>query len=261
MVAGFEKYFQLARVFRDEDPRADRAYGEATQIDIEMSFTTQDEILALVEEMFVGLVKEVLPGKNISKRPFPRIPYAEAIKKYGSDKPDLRKNKKDQNEMAFAFIIDWPLFEWNKEEKRWDPQHHIFTAPKEQDITLLDKDPGKAHSYQHDLVLNGFEIGGGSIRITDPQVQQKVFELVGIKREEAKRQFGHLLEAFTYGVPPHGGIAIGFDRMFIPLLGERNLREVMAFPKTGDGRDLMVGAPDDIPPDQLKELGIDIRKK
>ena len=261
MVGGLERYYQLARVFRDEDPRADRAYGEATQIDIELSFTSQDEVLNLVESMFIALVRDVFPEKYLTKIPFPRIPYAEALKKYQTEKPDLRQNKDDPNELAFCFIVDWPLFEWNKEERRWDPNHHIFTAPKPEHVRLIDTDPGRAHSLQHDFVLNGFEIAGGSIRITDPAVQEKIFELVGIKKEEGRHKFQHMLEAFSFGVPPHGGIAIGLDRMLIPLLGETNLREVIAFPKTGDGRDLMVGAPSSLSEQKLRELGIEVIKE
>ncbi len=261
MVAGFERYFQVARVFRDEDPRADRAYGELTQIDIELSFATQEEILNLVEEMMIALTKEVFPEKRIQEVPFPRIPYEEAMAKYKTDKPDLRKNPEDPNELSFCFIVDWPLFEWDIEESRWDSHHHIFTAPKESDIPLLEKDPAKVHSWQHDFVLNGYEIAGGSIRITDPKIQERVFELVGIPKEEGKSKFQHMLEAFQYGVPPHGGIAIGLDRMLIPLLGEPNLREVMAFPKTGDGRDLMMAAPSELDEKQLKELNLKLIKK
>jgi len=257
MVAGFERYFQLARIFRDEDPRADRAYGEATQVDIEMSFMSQEEILELIEKMLAGLVKDIFPEKKITSVPFPRIPYDEAMQKYGSDKPDLRADKNNYNELAFCFIVDWPMFERNETENRWDPHHHIFTAPKENDLS----NPEQVRSWQHDLVLNGFEIGGGSLRITDPKIQAKVFELVGIPASEGKSKFQHMLEAFEYGVPPHGGIALGFDRMLIPLLGEPNLREVIAFPKTGDGRDLMMGAPSEIDKKQLNELGIDIKKK
>lgn len=260
MVAGLERYFQIARVFRDEDPRADRAYGEATQIDIELSFTNQEEILEMVEKMVLELAKEAFPEKKISQAPFPRIPYDEAVSKYKTDKPDLRKNPKDESELAFCFIVDWPMFEWNKDEKRWDPQHHIFTAPKTEDIPLLEKDPAKVRSWQHDLVLNGFEIGGGSIRITDPKVQEKVFELVGISKEEGRSKFQHMLEAFEYGVPPHGGIAIGLDRMLMVLAAEPSLREMIAFPKTGDGRDLMMDAPSEIDEKQLKELSIEIKK-
>lgn len=260
MVAGFERYYQLARVFRDEDPRADRAYGEATQIDLELSFTSQNEILELVESMFIALVRDVFPHLSITSIPFPRIPYKQAIEKYQTDKPDLRKKRTDSNELAFCFIVDWPLFEWNKKDRRWDPHHHIFTAPRPEDVKLLAERPGEVRSLQHDLVLNGFEIGGGSIRITDPKIQEKIFELVGIEKEEGRHKFQHMLEAFEYGVPPHGGIAIGLDRMLIPLLGETSLREVIAFPKTGDGRDLMVGAPSTLAEEKLRELNISVVK-
>ncbi len=261
MVAGTERYFQFARIFRDEDPRADRAYGEATQIDIEVSFENQDEILNIIEKLFRELIEVVFPEKQITAIPFPRIPYWEAIERYKTDKPDLREDKNNPNELAFCFIVDWPMFERDDRAKRWNPRHHIFTAPKTEDIPLLDSDPSKVRSWQHDFVLNGFEIGGGSIRITDPRVQEKVFELVGIPKKEGKSKFQHMLEAFSYGAPPHGGIAIGFDRMFIPILNEPSLREIIAFPKTGDGRDLMMGAPSSITEEQIKELGIEIKKK
>lgn len=258
MVGGMERYYQLAKVFRDEDPRADRSFGEFTQIDLEMSFTSQEEILALVEGLLVGMVRDIFSEKHITKVPFPRIPYDEAMEKWGTDKPDLRKDPNDPNELSFAFIVDWPMFEWNKEEKHWDPNHHIFTAPRPDHAKLLTKDPGKVRSLQHDVVLNGLEIGGGSIRITDPVMQEEVFNLVGIERNEGKSKFAHMLEAFTYGVPPHGGIAIGLDRMLIPLLSEKNLREVQAFPKTGDGRDLLMGAPSTLPSSKIADLHISV---
>ncbi|PJE57680.1 MAG: aspartate--tRNA ligase [Candidatus Portnoybacteria bacterium CG10_big_fil_rev_8_21_14_0_10_38_18] len=271
MVAGIEKYFQIARCFRDEDTRGDRQ-PEFTQLDLEMSFPTQDEILSLTEELYIKIIKTLIPEKHITKIPFPRLGYDEVMKKYKTDKPDLRKNpkgkpsasygasKKDPDELAFAWIIDWPLFEWNKDEKRWDPMHHVFTAPKDEDVPLLDKDPSKVRSWQHDLVLNGNEIGGGSIRIHKPEIQEKVFKLVGLKEEEIKTKFGHLLHAFTFGAPPHGGIASGIDRLIMILANEPSIREVMAFPKTGDGKDLMMNAPSKIDPKQLKELGIKFQK-
>lgn len=255
MAGGIEKYFQIARCFRDEDPRADRQ-AEFTQLDLEMSYVTQNDILDLTEELYTQLIKKITPEKKITKLPFPRLSYKEVMRKYETDRPDLRKNKNDPNELAFAFIIDWPMFEWNKEEKRWDPHHHIFTSPKEEDIPLLDKNPAKVRSWQHDLVLNGHEIGGGSIRITNPKIQEKVLELVGIPKGQIKKKFGHMLEAFEYGVPPHGGIAPGIDRLVMLLAGEDNIREVMAFPKTGDGRDLMMDTPSEVDKKQLKELHI-----
>lgn len=259
MVAGIERYFQIARCLRDEDQRGDRQ-AEHTQLDMEMSFVSQDDILKLYEDLLVELIKKMCPKKKIAKIPFPRLKYDDVIKKYKTDKPDLRKNKKDPDELAFAWIIDWPMFGWNKDEKRWDPHHHIFTSPKKEDIKLLDSDPSKVRSWQHDLVLNGNEIGGGSIRITDPRVQIKVMELVGLTDEEIKKRFGHMLTAFEYGVPPHGGIAPGIDRFLMVLCNEPNIREVIAFPKTGDGRDLMMNAPSDVDEKQLKELHIKIRK-
>jgi len=259
MVAGCEKYFQIARCFRDEDPRGDRQ-PEFTQLDLEMSFVTQDDILKLYEELLIKLIKKLYPSKKISKVPFPRLSYKESIEKYKTDKPDLRKDKNDPDELAFAWIIDWPMFERNKEENRWDPHHHIFTSPVKKDIPFLDKDPAKVRSWQHDLVLNGNEIAGGSIRITDPEIQKKVLELVGISEKEANKKFGHMLKAFEYGVPPHGGIAPGLDRFIMILENEKNIREVIAFPKTGDGRDLMMAAPAEVNQKQLNELSIKITK-
>ncbi len=266
MVAGMEKYFQIARCFRDEDPRGDRQ-PEHTQLDLEMSFVSQDDILELIESLYSALIKKLnqkkkkKDKKKISQIPFPKLDYAETIKKYKTDRPDLRKDKSDPNELAFCWIVNWPLFEWNATEKRWDPHHHIFTAPIKKDLPLLEKSPDKVHSEQYDLVLNGAEVGGGSIRISDPKTQMKIFELVGISKNEAEEKFGHLLKAFEYGVPPHGGIAAGLDRLLAILKKESSIREVIAFPKTGDGRDPMMGAPADVTKEQLKELQIEIKKK
>ena len=263
MVAGMERYFQIARCFRDEDPRADRAYGEFTQLDLEMSFVKQNDILELTEKLFTDLVKEIFPNKRIKQSPWPRISHAEAKQKYNSDKPDLRENKKDPNELAFAWIVDFPLFNEQTEEdfyhgsgkSKFAPSHHMFTAPHPDDVPLLDKDPLKVRGLQHDMVLNGFEVGGGSIRIHDPKIQQKVFELIGFT-EEQKQQFHHMLEAFTYGVPPHGGIAPGIDRFLMAVLGEPSVREVMAFPTIASGKTAVMDAPSTPAPEQLKELGI-----
>ena len=258
MVAGLEKYYQIARCFRDEDPRADRAYGEFTQLDLEMSFVTQKEILRLTQELFVELVKVTMPQKKISRLPFPILTHKEVMKKYGTDKPDLRQDKKNVDELAFCFIVDWPLFEKTK-EKEISPAHHPFTAPKEEDIPLLEKgEIKKVRSYQHDFVLNGFEIGGGSIRITNHKLQKKIFEILGHTKQEIEKKFGHLLEAFQYGVPPHGGIAPGIDRFLMAALGEPSLREVIAFPMTAGGRTSIMSAPSEVDPEQLKELGIKI---
>lgn len=260
MVAGFEKYFQIARCFRDEDPRADRQ-AEFTQIDIELSFVSQEDILSLIEEMMIKTVEKIFPEKKISQIPFPRIEYAEAMKKYQSDRPDLRNNKKDENELAFAFVINFPMFEWSEEEKRWKSVHHPFTRPQTEDINEIKKHPDKILAYQYDLVLNGYEIGGGSLRSYKKEVLEAVFEVLGHNKTEIQEKFGHLLEAFEYGVPPHGGIALGLDRLVSLLLNEPNIREVIAFPKTGDSRDLMMNAPSDVSKEQLKELCLKIEKK
>jgi len=262
MVAGLEKYFQIARCFRDEDLRGNRQ-PEFTQLDIEMSFVKQKAILNLIEKLMIEVVQELVEiDKGLSKRltfkPFKRMDYQEAIKKYKSDKPDLRENKKDPNELAFVWILNWPLFEWNEDEKRHDPCHHIFTAPQEKDISLLNSEPLKVKSWQHDLVLNGHEVAGGSIRIHQREIQEKVFELVGLDKKQIKQKFGHLLKAFEYGAPPHGGIAFGLDRFLMVLLNEKNIREVIAFPKSGDGRDLMMEAPSPVSPEQMKELNIKV---
>jgi aspartyl-tRNA synthetase len=270
MIAGIERYFQIVKCLRDEDPRADRQF-EHTQLDIEMSFVEQKEILDLVEELYINLIKNLTPEKKITKIPFPKISYKEAIEKYKTDKPDLRKNKKDKNEISLLWIIDWPLFSWNKKEKRYDPMHHLFTLPKKEDIPLLDKIPPskergksqdpilKVHSWQHDLILNGNEIGGGSLRIHQRDLQEKIFQLIGISKKEAQEKFSHLLEAFEYGAPPEGGIALGIDRLVWLLLNEKNIREVIAFPKTGDGRDPMMEIPSEVSKEQLRELKIKVK--
>ena len=157
-----------------------------------------------------------------------------------------------------AWILDFPLFQWNEEEERWDPSHHLFTAPMPEDIPLLDTDPGAARGQQYDLVCNDYEIGGGSIRIHQREVQEKVFELIGLDLEDAKQQFGHMLEAFEYGTPPHGGIAPGIDRLVMLLAGELNIREVMAFPKTQSNADLTVGATAPVTERQLEDLHIKV---
>jgi len=258
-VAGFEKYFQIARCLRDEDPRADRQ-AEHTQLDIEISFSTQEDILNLAERLYSNLVKKLFPEKKILKIPFPRITYKDSMKKYKIDKPDLRVNKNNSDELAFCFITDFPMFEWHEEEKRWGAMHHPFTKPQTEDIEEIKKHPEKILAHQYDFVLNGVEIGGGSIRTTNLDVLTAVFEVLGHKKEEIKKQFSNYFEAFSYGVPPHGGIAPGIDRFLAVVLNEPNIREVMAFPKTGDNRDLMMDVPSEVTEEQLKELRIKITK-
>jgi len=258
-VAGFERYFQIARCFRDEDSRKDRQ-PELTQLDIEMSFIEQEDVLSLIEKLFTSLVKEIFPEKKILKTPFPRMTYKEAMKKYKTDKPDLRKSK-DSNELAFAFVVDFPMFEWHEKEKKWGAMHHPFTKPQAEKISEIKKSPEKILAFQYDFVLNGVETAGGSIRCIDPDVLTAIFEVLGHNKEEVKEQFGHLLKAFEYGVPPHGGIALGVDRFIATCLGEPSIREAIAFPKTGDARDPMMGTPANASKDQLKELHLKIDKK
>jgi aspartyl-tRNA synthetase len=268
IASGFERYFQIPRCFRDEDPRADRAYGEFIQLDLEMAFVEQEDILRLAEELFTTMVANVFPGKHISQEPWPRLTHKETMEQYGTDKPDLRKNKEDPDELAFAWTIDFPLFTEQTEadffhgsgEARFAPSHHMFTAPHPNDIPLLDTNPTKVRGLQHDMVLNGFEVGGGSIRIHDPRVQTKIFDLIGFT-EEQKKEFSHMLTAFTYGVPPHGGIAPGIDRLLMVILGEPNLREVIAFPATSGGQAAVMDAPSEVTKEQLNELGLEIKKK
>ena len=263
MVAGFERYFQIARCFRDEDTRGDRQ-PEFTQLDMEMSFVTADDVLNLTEELFTALVEKLFPNHHITQKPFPRLRFHEVMEKHESDKPDLRENKSDPNELAFAFVVDFPMFEWRESEKRWDAVHHPFTMPQVKDrkefLAEFKKDPSKILAFQYDLVLNGYEIGGGSIRIHDPELLSAVFEALGNKKKDIDEKFGHMLKALKMGAPPHGGIACGMDRVISVLLGEPNIREVIAFPKTGDGRDLMMGAPNEVDEKQLKELKIKVIK-
>ena len=382
MVAGFERYFQIARCFRDEDLRGDRQ-PEFTQLDLEMSFVEQEDILQLIEEMYTRIVEE-LTNKRLLSKPFPRLTYHQAMERFGKDNPDLRfglelvdvtdlvaecgfgvfsrtvaaggqvkairapkladysrkqlddlstlvqthgakglawlaigeegvrssfakflsqetvdalvdrlegntgdlllfvadqpaivaealgrlrielgdrLGLRDDNVLAMAWILEWPLFAWNEEEERWDPSHHLFTSPALEDIRLLDSDPGAVRGLQHDLVCNNYEIGGGSIRIHQREVQEKVFDLIGLDVEDAKQQFGHMLEAFEFGTPPHGGIAPGIDRLVMLLAGEPNIREVMAFPKTQSAADPMVGTPSPVSEEQLQALHIRVEEE
>ena len=255
MVSGFDKYFQIAKCFRDEDLRADRQ-PEFTQLDIEMSFVEEDDIFTLVEKLLKKIFKELLdPDLSV---PFERITYKEAIEKYKSDKPDLRKTEKNK----FVWVVDFPLFTYNDEEKRWDSEHHPFTAPKEDDLKLIDSDDlSKVRARSYDLVLNGVEIGSGSIRIHNKDVQSKIFKIIGLGEDEIKKRFGFLLKAFQYGAPPHGGIALGLDRLIAIVTGSQSIRDVIAFPKTQRAVCPLTDAPSEVRGNQLKDLGIDVKKK
>jgi len=260
MVSGVEKYFQVARCFRDEDQRGDRQ-PEFTQLDIEASFVTQEDILNFVEGMLIALVEKLYPKYKIAQKPFPRMMYADAMAKYKRDKPDIRKDKNDPNELAFLWVVDFPLFERSETEKKLVSSHHPFTMPLAADMALLEKTPEKVRADAFDIVLNGSEIGGGSIRIFERELQRKIFEILGVSNPDIEARFGHMLEAFKFSPPPHGGIAIGLDRFISILQNEENIREVMAFPKTGDARDPLTGAPTELPASILKEAHIDVVKK
>ena len=251
MVAGMERYYQIARCMRDEDLRADRQ-PEFTQLDVEMSFISQDDIIQTIEGLFKKIWKEIL-GVEI-KTPFARMTYEEAMKKYKSDKPDLRKDKNNPNEFAFLWVVDFPLFQYDKESKKYVANHHPFTSPNMED---WNKKPESARSVAYDLVLNGVEIGGGSIRIHNHEMQQKVFDILKISKEEQEKKFKFLLDALRFA-PPHGGIAIGLDRLMQLMLNMQSIREVIAFPKNSDGKDVMLDAPSDVSEQQLKELHVNV---
>jgi len=392
MVAGVEKYFQVAKCFRDEDTRADRQ-PEFTQLDLEMSFVEEEDIINLLEELYTSMVAAVKPERRVIK-PFPRLTYAEAMERYGTDKPDLRfglelrdltdiaaqsdfsvfrsaiakggivkglcapgcgsytrsqldeLNKlvqglgagglvtislgaaggrlddltvdmvksiatkfltldqikqmahrlgansgdlllivagkpklvnmvlselrlemgrrlklADPGLLAFAFIVDFPLLDKNEETGLWESMHHPFTAPRDEDIPLLDSAPEKARGKHYDFVCNGYEIAGGSLRIYTSELQRKIFRLLGYKDEEIDERFGHLLEAFDYGAPPHGGVAPGIDRFVMILAGEATIREVIAFPKNQSAADLTFNAPAPVSEEQLKELHLRLREE
>jgi len=392
MVAGVERYFQIARCFRDEDLRADRQ-PEFTQLDLEMSFVDESDILSLMEILYVRIVEEIAPEKRLPK-PFPRITHAEALERYGSDKPDLRFGMQlhdlseiasgsglgvltgaleqggvvngilapgsagfsrreldqltdivrehgarglvsiglegeagapvaalqedgvrsavsshlsvetvrafgaaleaklgdlalivagpedvvraslsalrnelgerlglaDPNELAFAFVTDFPLFERHEDSGRWGSVHHPFTAPRPEDIGKLDSAPGEVLSRAYDAVVNGYEVASGSIRIHDQGLQGRIFGILGYTEEQTRDRFGHLLEAFEYGAPPHGGFASGIDRLAAVLAGDANIREVIPFPKTQTGQDLMTSAPSIVEEEQLADLHLEFRQ-
>ena len=381
MVAGFEKYYQIARCFRDEDLRADRQ-PEFTQIDMEMSFLSMDDILEMNERMMKKIMKDV-KGVDVTI-PFNRMNYDEAMARFGSDKPDVRfglelvdlfeavkdsefkvfaaaiesggqvkainvkgaaenysrkdmdalgefagvygakglawlkvdaeglkgpiakffegeaatslistleasegdlllfvADKKsvvadtlgalrlklgkeleliDESRFEFLWVVNWPLFEYDEKEGRFYAAHHPFTRPFDEDLPLMETDPSKVRAQAYDLVLNGYELGGGSLRIYSRNVQEKMFEILGFSDEEAKAQFGFLMEAFEYGTPPHGGVAFGLDRLVMLLTGSTNLRDTIAFPKTASASDLLTQAPSAVSDAQLEELSLRLRK-
>jgi len=260
MVAGFERYFQFPRCFRDEDTRADRLL-EFTQLDLEMAFVSKNDIMKLVEKLVTQVSEEI--GRSIAQKPFPVLTFEEAMKRYNTDRPDLRKLKKDKS-LHYVWITNFPMFE-EKEDGSIGAVHHPFTRIQEKYLPFLDrKTPRekllKIKAEQYDLVLNGVEIFGGSLREYRPEILEKVFEVLGHKPREIQEKFGHILKAFSYGVPPHGGIAAGLDRWLQTILGEKSIREVVAFPTSGRGTTSVMNSPSAISPKQLKELGIKISK-
>ncbi|MCA1572154.1 MAG: aspartate--tRNA ligase [Chloroflexi bacterium] len=320
MVAGYDRYFQLAHAYRDEDMRGDRQ-PEHTQVDIEMSFVTEEDVISTVERMVRRVAKEVLPERPILTEPFPRLTYADAMDRYGSDKPDVRfglelvdlteavrevdfrvfsepiaaggavfgitapgcgdDTRKQLDELidlakrhgakglvhlsvqadgalpgvlSYVWVHRFPMFTWDADGQRWDATHNPFSAPAPEDLDRLESDPGNVRAQQYDLALNGWESGGGSIRIHQRELLERSFALMGHTVDSMRDQFGALLDALEYGAPPHGGIAIGLDRWAALYAEVDNIREVMAFPKTQSGTDLMLDAPSPITPQQLEEL-------
>jgi len=250
MVAGLERYFQIARCFRDEDLRADRQ-PEFTQLDLEMSFVSEEDVVAVIEQILTAVFAKTL---NLSlKTPFARMSHAEAQQRYQTDKPDLHT---EAEPWAFCWITEFPLFRWDAEAKRWDAEHHPFTAPHPDDIQALAQEPGTVRARAYDLVLNGMELGSGSIRIHQEGLQREVFTVLGLSDETVQERFGFLLKAFAYGAPPHGGFAFGVDRLVALLTRSPSIREVIAFPKTQRAVDPVTDAPSPVTAAQLKELGI-----
>lgn len=258
MVAGFEKYFQIARCLRDEDLRADRGF-EHTQIDIEMSFVKREDIMNLVENLAITVIESM--GGKILQKPFPVFTYEEALKKFGADKFDLRsEEEKKQGVNAFAWVINFPFFEKDK-EGNWTFTHNPFSEPVPEDKdAFLKGEIAKIKTNQYDLVWNGYEAGGGSIRSHNPKILEKVFEVLGYQKDDIKKKFGHMLEAFEFGAPPHGGIALGVDRWIMCLNNEKSIKDVQAFPQSSLGATSVMDAPSEISDKQLKELGLSLRK-
>ncbi|MBI2052826.1 MAG: aspartate--tRNA ligase, partial [Candidatus Ryanbacteria bacterium] len=234
---------------------------EHTQIDLEMSFVSREDVMKLIEEMMIKIIEDL--GYHIRQKPFPVYTHAKALKEFGADKFDLRTpEEKKSGIFSFAWVIDFPLFK-KIDGGKWTYSHNPFTGPRPEDEAKLEhvKDIENIISLQYDLVCNGHEIGGGGIRIHKPNLLKKVFEIIGHKPENIERDFGHMLKAFTYGAPPEGGIALGIDRIVAVLTGENSVREVQAFPMTSGGRTAVMDAPSEISKEQLDELGLSLKAK
>ncbi len=260
MTAGFERYFQIARCIRDEDLRADRGF-EFSQIDLEMSFVGMEDVMSLIEEMVTTSVEAM--GYTIKEKPFPRISYKEAVEKYGADKFDMRTEEdKEKGILAYAWVVNFPFFE-KTDEGGWTFTHNPFSMPIPEHLDWLMKGEhiGEILTTQYDLVCNGFESGGGSIRAHKPEILEAVYRVMGFSGQDLEDRIGHMLKAFRYGTPPHGGIALGVERNIMNLTGETMLREVQAFPMTRGGQTAVMKAPKPLTDKQLKELGLKIDKK
>ena len=259
MIAGFERYYQIARALRDEDLRGDRQL-EHTQIDMEMSYATPRDVWDVVEGMFIKIAEAC--GKKVLHKPFPVLTHAEAMEKFGADKFDMREDKTDKNTLAFAWVTDFPLFEKDADTGKLTFAHNPFSAPRPEDVEKLMQ--GEAletlHAQQYDLVCNGYELASGGVRISDPKVQRRVFEIMGLTPEQTEERFGHLIHAYEYGAPPHAGIAPGLDRFVMILAGEPNIREVIAFPVSKTGETSVMQAPSEVSEKQLRELHVQIKK-
>lgn len=270
MTAGFERYFQFPRCLRDEDLRADRGF-EHTQMDMEMSFVNREDVMSTVEKIVKDAVSVV--GGKLKDQQFPVIDYKEAMEKYGADKFDLRtEQEKKDNVLSFAWVINFPFFKKvdkkDEAEKRdsksgWTFTHNPFSMPipEHVDWLLEGKNIDQITTTQYDLVCNGFEAGGGSIRTHQPELLKATYKIMGYTDEEIEQSVGHMLEAFSYGTPPHGGIALGLDRLVMMLTGETSLKEAIAFPMTSTGRTAVMDAPSAISQEQMNELGLSVSKK
>ena len=260
MVGGFERYFQIAKCLRDEDLRADRGF-EFSQVDIEMAHVTQEDVMSMVENMVIAAAEKM--GRTIRQKPFPRITYKEAMEKYGADKFDMRtEEEKATGVLAYAWVIDFPFFE-KTDDGKWAFTHNPFSMPKPEHLAhhLSGENIGDILTTQYDLVCNGYESGGGSIRAHRPEILRATYKNMGYSDAEIDASVGHILEAFTYGTPPHGGIALGVERNVMNLTNEKYVREVQAFPMTRSGQTAVMQAPTELSAEQLTELGLLINKK
>ena len=260
MTAGFDRYFQLARCFRDEDPRADRGF-EHTQIDVEMSFVEREDVMQMIETMTIHAIESL--GFTIKQKPFPRFTYQEAMEKFGADKFDLRSEEDKQHGVfAYAWVIDFPFFERDTHTGKWTFTHNPFSNPKQEflDDHLALRNIEHILTTQYDLVCNGCEVGGGSIRAHSPAVLEATYKIMGYSAEEIQHSVGHMLEAFRFGAPPHGGIGMGVERTVMNLTGEPYLRDVQAFPMTSSGKVSVMDAPSALDPQTLQDLHIQVKK-